>query len=243
MTRTYLMRGMLVGLIAGLCAVAFAKVVAEPQIGRAERFEHQLDVQRGLPTDRPLVSRDVQDTIGLGTGILVAGAAIGGLYGLAFAAVYRRLTQAGAQVTAALLAAAAFVAVFLVPFLKYPANPPSIGSPDTIGRRTALYFLLMAIGALSTMLAVTVQRRSVARFGAWNATLLGTATFIAIAVVSYVGMPGVNEVPAGFPPTVLWQFRLAALGTQVVLWATLGLVFGALTQHNESTTLAVSASS
>jgi predicted cobalt transporter CbtA len=243
MTRTYLIRGMLVGLIAGLCAVAFAKVVAEPQIARAERFEHQLDVQRGLPTDRALVSRDVQDTIGLGTGIVVAGAAIGGLYGLAFAAVYRRLTQAGAQVTAALLAAAAFVGVFLVPFLKYPANPPSIGNPDTIGRRTALYFLLIAVGLLSTTLAVVVHRRSVARFGAWNATLLGAAAFVAVAVVSYVVMPGVNEVPAGFPPTVLWQFRLAALGTQVVLWTTLGLVFGALTQHNESTTLAVSASS
>jgi predicted cobalt transporter CbtA len=243
MTRTYLIRGMLVGLIAGLCAVAFAKVVAEPQIARAERFEHHLDVQRGLPTDKVLVSRDVQDTIGLGTGILVAGAAIGGLYGLAFAAVYRRLTEAGAQATAALLAAAAFVGVFLVPFLKYPANPPSIGNPDTIGRRTTLYLLLIAVGLLSTLLAVVVYRRSVARFGAWNGTLLGAAAFVVVAVISYVVMPGINEVPAGFPATVLWQFRLAALGTQVVLWTTLGLVFGALTQRNESTTLAVSASS
>jgi predicted cobalt transporter CbtA len=240
MTRTYLVRGMLVGLIAGLCAVAFAKVVAEPQIARAEHFEHQLAVQRGTPIDKPLVSRDVQDTLGLGTGILVAGGAIGGLYGLAFAAIYRRLTQAGAQATAALVAGGSFVAVFLVPFLKYPANPPSIGNPGTIGRRTTLYFLLMAVALLSLVLAVMVQRRSVARFGAWNATLLATAAFVAVVVASYVVMPGVNEVPAGFPPTVLWQFRIASLGTQVVLWATLALIFGALTQHHESATLAVS---
>ena len=41
----------------------------------------------------------------------------------------------------------------------------------------------------------------------------------------------VDEVPEHFPATVLWQFRLAALGTQLVLWATLGLLFGWLTER------------
>lgn len=233
------MRGMLVGLIAGLCAVAFARVVAEPQIARAEHFEHQLDLQRGTAIDKPLVSRDVQDTVGLGAGVAVAGVALGGLYGLAFAATYRRLFRAGARATAVIVAGVAFVAVVLVPFLKYPANPPSIGNPDTIGRRTTLYFLLIAVGLLSMALAVMVQRRCATRFGGWNASLLGAATLVAIVVLSYVVMPGVDEVPAGFPATVLWRFRLASLGTEVVLWATLGLAFGALTRRHESTTLGV----
>jgi predicted cobalt transporter CbtA len=32
----------------------------------------------------------------------------------------------------------------------------------------------------------------------------------------------------GFPADVLYQFRLLSLSTQVVLWATIGLVFAAL---------------
>ena len=36
----------------------------------------------------------------------------------------------------ALVAAVGFVAVALVPFLKYPATPPAVGNADTIGDRT-----------------------------------------------------------------------------------------------------------
>ncbi|MDP9073275.1 MAG: CbtA family protein, partial [Actinomycetota bacterium] len=41
-------------------------------------------------------------------------------------------------------------------------------------------------------------------------------------------MPGVNEVPAAFPAVVLWRFRLASFGTELVLWTTIGLAFAAL---------------
>jgi len=236
MARTYLVRGMLAGLLAGLGALAFARIVAEPQIARAERFELQLDsvVLRGGAPDKPAVSRDVQATAGLGAGVGVAGVAVGGLYGLGFAAVHRRLTRARARVTAALLAAGAFLAVFVVPFVKYPANPPSVGDPGTIGRRTELYLVLVGVGLVSVILAVVVQRRYVARLGEWNASLLAAATFVALVGLSYVVMPGVSEVPAGFPATVLWKFRLASFGTQLVLWATLGIVFGTMTERREA---------
>jgi predicted cobalt transporter CbtA len=234
MARTYLVRGMLAGLLAGLCALGFAKLVAEPQIQRAERFELQLDLQLRRAAPRPLVSRQVQDTLGMGTGIAVAGVALGGLYGLAFAGVYRRMGQRRAEVTAVLLAAAGFLGLFLVPFLKYPSNPPSVGRPDTIGHRTALYFLLVAVGLVSVSLAVMVKRRSTARWGTWNASLLAVATFVALVVLSYVVMPGVDEVPPGFAATVLWKFRVASIGIQAVLWAALGVAFGALTERQES---------
>lgn len=227
------MRGMLAGLIAGLCAIAFAKIVAEPQIANAENFERQAQIAAGRPLENPLVSRDVQDTIGLGVGVAFAGIALGGLFGLGFAAAYRRLSQARAKTMALLLAGASFLAVFLIPFLKYPANPPSVGNPDTIGRRTATYFLLIAVGLLSVAMAVTVRRLATRRLGPWNASLLAVAVLVAIVVVAYLVMPGFNEVPRGFPPTVLWQFRLASAGTQLTLWATLGLVFGELTERRE----------
>jgi predicted cobalt transporter CbtA len=234
MTKTYLVRGMLAGLLAGLCAISFAKLLGEPQIAEAERFEQVQNTREGKAPEKPLVSRDVQDTIGLGVGVAVAGVALGGLFGLAFAAAYGRIGRAGPRVTAGLLAAGAFVGVFVVPFLKYPANPPSVGDPATIGRRTALYFLMMAVGLCAVGLAAVVYRRLRARLHSWDAAVLATALFLVVVAVVYVVTPGIDEVPAGFPASVLWSFRVASAGTQLILWAVLGLCFGWMTERAEA---------
>lgn len=55
--------------------------------------------------------------------------------------------------TAAVLALAGYIAVFVVPFTKYPANPPSIGNPDTIARRIELYVAMIAISILAAVAA------------------------------------------------------------------------------------------
>ena len=82
----------------------------------------------------------VQGGIGLFTGVAVYSIAFGGLFALAFAILYGRMGDFSPRLTAALIALSGFIAVYAVPILKYPANPPSIGNPDTIGLRTAIYF-------------------------------------------------------------------------------------------------------
>jgi predicted cobalt transporter CbtA len=236
MTRTYLVRGMLVGLLASLAAFAFAQVFGEPQIRRAIEIEEQAaasDAEHGHDEEAPTVSRDAQETVGLGTGLIVAGAALGGLFGLVFAFSHRRLTRRPARVTAAGLAAAAFTAIYLVPWLKYPPNPPAVGDPDTIGRRTALFLLLVVMGVLATVLANVVREKLKPRLGGWNAAVASIGLFVAVVAVLYVAMPGVDEVPDTFPNIVLWRFRLASLGTGLILWTVIGLGFGALTERAE----------
>lgn len=234
MVRVYLARGLLAGLLAAVLAAGFAKVAAEPQIAAAERFEAARDAAHGARPEKAVVSRRVQDTVGLGAGVLVAGTALGGLYALVFALVHGRMTRSRARLTAMGLAALAFTALVLVPFLKYPANPPAVGRPDTIGHRTAVYFVLLAVAILAMVAAVEVRRRLLARLGARNATVVAAVSFVTAVVATYVVMPGVDEVPSAFPATVLWRFRLASLGTQLVLWAALGLAFGWLTERHEA---------
>jgi predicted cobalt transporter CbtA len=53
---------------------------------------------------------------------------------------------------------------------------------------------------------------------------------VAVIVVARI-LPGINEVPDAFPAVVLWQFRVASFGMQLVMWTTIGLVFGALTER------------
>ena len=155
MAGTLLLRGMLVGIIAGLLCFSFLKVVGEPQVDRAITFETQLDkakaeaasqalIAKGLPAPKEepepeLVSRRVQAGIGLFAGVMIYNIAFGGLFALAFALAYGRMGDFDPRSTAALMAIVGLIAVYIVPNLKYPANPPSVGDPATIVPRTALY--------------------------------------------------------------------------------------------------------
>ncbi|HKA96780.1 MAG TPA: CbtA family protein [Streptosporangiaceae bacterium] len=233
--RTLLVRGMLAGLAAAALALIFAWILGEPQIGHAIAFEDQQARLAGAAPAPELVSRTVQETFGLAVAVGLVGLALGGLFSIAFAICYGRIGRFGPRATSALVAAGAFVAVELVPFLKYPANPPSVGNPATIGHRTVLYFTMIAIGVAAAIATIQLGRRLAPRFGNWNASLLAAAAFIALVTIAYLALPAVNEVPRDFPAVVLWRFRLASLGTQAVLWATLGLLFGALTERSLAT--------
>lgn len=252
MVGSLLLRGMLAGVVAGLLAFGFARVFGESEVERAIAFEalaaktdasaqvaaHAHSTAHGVgeththDSEPGLVSRETQSGLGLLTGVVVYGAAIGGLFALCFAFVYGRVGQLGARATAALLALGAYVAIALVPSIKYPASPPSVGSAATIGGRTELFFLMIVVSVAAMILAVALAQRLRARLGPWNATILaGTAFVIFIAVVQY-GLPPVDEVPEHFSADVLWRFRAASLGLHAVLWTTIGLLFGALTERS-----------
>jgi hypothetical protein len=119
----------------------------------------------------------------------------------------------------------AFVVLYLVPFVKYPPNPPAIGDPATIGDRTALYFGMVAISMLAAIAAVRLRAQLVARLGGDAATLCAVGAFAGVVAAAALVMPDVNEVPPTFPAATLWAFRVASLGVQFVMWTTIGLVF------------------
>ena len=247
MVRGLLIRGMLAGLLAGVLAFVFAHQFGEPPVDTAIAFESyvEYDLHHQAPEEE-LVSRSLQSTAGLGTGTLIYGVAMGGIFALVFAATYGRLGALAARGTAAVLGLLGFTAVYLVPFVKYPANPPSIGEPDTIQSRTALYVALLVVSVAAMVGAVMLQRRLVPRFGGWNATLLAAGAYLVAMGLCYALFPSINEVPqsalpgvldavtdadATFPPTVLWSFRVASLGLQVVVWTTIALGFGVLAER------------
>lgn len=248
MVGALLLRGMLVGVVAGLLCFGFLKIAGEPPVDRAIAFESALDAAKaeaeaqalaakGMPAPKEepepeLVSRQTQAGIGLFTGVVVYSAAFGGLFALAFAFAYGRIGDLSPRALAALLAALGFAVVYLVPMLKYPANPPSVGDPETIGTRTALYFGMVALSLAAAVAAGMLRTRLQPRYGAWNAVLLAAGAYIVAMLAIGLALPTVNEVPDQFPAVVLWQFRIAALGAQAILWATLGLVFGALAERS-----------
>ena len=229
-------RGFIVGIVAGLLAFGWARTFGEPAVNTAINFESAQDEARAAaavaagkpaPEEEPVVfSRTVQSGIGLLTGMVVAGAGLGCLFAVLFAFAYGRLGRLGPAPTSALLAFFGLLTIYIVPALKYPANPPSVGEPDTIKYRTGLYFLMMAISVASTLGALRLQRSLVPRHGSWNASLLALGAYLAVMAVVFLLLPGINEVPATFPAVTLWDFRIASLGIQTVLWGSIGLLFG-----------------
>lgn len=240
--RALLVRGMLAGLVAGLLVFGFGRVFGEPQVDRAIAFESAMGAARtrtslhqgmAMAADEPeLVSRAMQASIGLFTGVVVYAAAFGGLFALVFACAYGRLGALGPRAVSALLAAGGFVALYLVPSLTYPANPPAVGDPETIGLRTALYFLAVLISVAAMVAAVVGGKRLARSYGVWAASLAACAGYLAVVVAaSLFVLPAVDEVPEMFPAPVLWHFRMASLGMQATMWATIGLLFGWLTER------------
>jgi predicted cobalt transporter CbtA len=223
-----LLRGLLAGILAGVVAAGISFLAGEPSIERAIAFETAMEQAAGQPSEPEIVSRSVQRGAGLLAAYIVCGAAIGGLFSLVFALAYGRVKGFDPKALSALLAFAGIVAMVLVPELKYPANPPAIGAPETIGARTALYFAMLAISLLAMTLTATLALAFSARLGSWNATLVSAAVFVAVSGIAT--LPPVDEIPVNFPASVLWNFRLASIGARAVLWAALGLTFGGMTQ-------------
>ncbi len=248
--RTFLVRGLLAGLIAGVVAFGVAYVVGEPPVSSAIALEesaageapdaavadHEHDAAAGEAAteehshgdDEELVSRATQSTWGLATATIVFGIALGGILGLLSAFAVGRLGRLTARASTMLVAGTGFVAVYFVPFLKYPPNPPAVGDPNTIGDRTALYFTMLAISVVAAIAAVVLARRLVTTLGAWNAVLISIAGYVAVVLLAGWLLPVIDEVPADFSADLLWQFRMASLAVQASLYLITGLLLATM---------------
>jgi len=238
--RSLLVWGLLAGLLGGVLAFGFASVFGEPPVEAAIAIEEQggghdhgtASEEEAAPEP---VSRGVQRTLGLAIATCAFGTALGGLVALAFAFAYGRVGQLTPRATAFTVTAVGFVAVVLVPYVIYPPNPPAIGHAETIGDRTAAYFGMMAISVVLVVVAVYL-----ASLG-WLAAVGAGVGYVVAVWAAAALLPSFDEVPADFPAQTLWDFRLASLGTQVVLWATIGVAFAALLQRSTNRATAVGA--
>jgi predicted cobalt transporter CbtA len=227
---------MAAGLLAGLLAGLFALVVAEPLLDQAiglEEANHQEGPASATHThedEGEVFSRSTQK-VGLFFATGLSGVLVGGVFGLVFAYFRGRMDSESDWTRSLSLAAALFAGAVLVPFLKYPANPPTVGDPDTIGARTVAYFGIVGLSLLAILAAWYVSRllreRGVSTPVRQLAVGLGLVT---VVIGLLVGLPATTD-PGEFPAGLLWNFRLSSLGTQLVLWAGLAALFGLLCER------------
>lgn len=239
-TRTFLVHGLLAGLLAGVAAFVVAYTVGEPQVDRAIALEsagatadhHHEDGATASDShshshDDAAVSRTTQSTLGLATGTLAIGVVLGGLTGLLSAVGLGRLGSLRPAASTALVTLLGAVSFSVVPFLKYPATPPAVGSGETIDSRTALWFGFVAVSVLGALAAVAVARWATRRWSGVPGTIAGATAYVVVVAVAALAFPKVDEL-GGFPASILWDFRVSSLLTLLAMWAVIGAVLTAL---------------
>ena len=223
MVSAYLRRGMAAGLLVGLLAGLFAFFVGEPILDRAIALEEAAHHEEIFPRSTQKVG------LFFATGLF--GITVGGVFGIVYAFFRERLAGDSDFRRSISLAGAIFAGAFLIPFLKYPANPPSIGDPSTIRERTAAYFTLVAVSLLAILLAwIAARSLKIRGVGPPRRRLTVGAGLVAVIGVLFLLLPAAPS-SGGFPSGVLWAFRLSSLGTQLTFWAGLGLLFGVLCER------------
>jgi len=224
-----LRRGLVAGLLAGMVAGLFYLIAGEPVVQQALRYESAAAGGHAVE----VFSRGTQ-RVGLVAGVALYGTAMGGVFGFLYTVLEPRLAGATAWERSLRLAAAAFASAWLVPFLKYPSNPPGVGDPATGPYRTRLYLAMVAV-SLAACVGAWLLSRALAGRGVPRAPrqLVVGAAYLVVILSAYALLPEVR-LETNVPTAVLWDARKASAAGQALLWLSLGVSFGWLSLWAES---------
>ncbi len=161
-------------------------------------------------------------------GEVVAGGILGLSFASFFALVYgytrRSLPGAGDVRKGIFLASILWLTLFLVPFIKYPGNPPAVGDPETIYYRQTLYIVYMAISGFGVLGFAFLYRK----LSPISTRKLAVPLMYAAYVAGFYFVMPPNPDQIMIPMDLITSFRVVSAGTMLAFWLMLGTVFGAL---------------
>ncbi|AKK30272.1 cobalt transporter [Mycobacterium sp. EPa45] len=237
------------GVLAGIACFAFSRVMIEPLIGAAVDYEGAREHAEaeiagdGHGHGHELFTRSVQANVGAAVGVVAFAVVMGVLFAVAYTVIRTVLGRRGAETDptglALLLSAGMFGVITLVPGLKYPPNPPTVGLEETIGARSSAFLTVTVISVVSAGVAMAAGLAWARRWGIWPAATLAVGAYVAVMLATVVVLPDFDEVPGplggpngmvidGFPAQVLADFRVYTLLNQALMWATIGATWAFL---------------
>jgi len=216
------------GFTAGIIHGAVNLAIVEPYLDQAISIENQNLFATGLAEDTPQFwaeyssYRDWQKSGQvLASGIL--GMSIGALFGIVFAYSRNALPKGHTVKKTFVLAAIMWLTIFLIPFLKYPANPPTVGDADTVVLRSMLYLTFIAISGFS---AVGFSRLYRKLENKKYLAFVGYAVFI--TAIFFIMPPSPDEVTA--PMDLVNGFRTMSVMAVTTFWIAEAIILGLLWQ-------------
>ncbi|MGH3738199.1 MAG: CbtA family protein [Micromonosporaceae bacterium] len=223
---TILGRGVLAGAAGGALAAGFGLLVAEPVIDRAIAAEAARAHAAGEEHAVEVFTRDTQH-LGLLVAMIATGVAFGVLFSLVYATLHRTDLDADPWRRALRLAGAGFLAVYALPYLRYPANPPGVGDPATVDLRTRSWLGAIAIGVVAVAGAYALMGW-LARRGVDEPLRQLAAVAVVVAGFAAMFLLPDNPDPIEVAAQPLWDFRLLSAASMLLLWSGIGAGFGLL---------------
>jgi predicted cobalt transporter CbtA len=216
-----LISGAIAGTILGLVNLA----LVEPYLDKAIGIEVQNSISKGEEVN-PVEHNNYRlwqkgGEIAAGT---ILGMAFGSLLGMVFV-FGRRIIPSGSNIKKALvLSGIVWLVIFLVPAIKYPANPPTVGDPDTINYRQSLFISFILISGFTALgLAILYTKMKKSKV---SIKFLTVSVIYAIIMTGafLVVPPNPDEITA--PMDLVNGFRIMSMLTITVFWIILGITFG-----------------
>ncbi|MFQ5940250.1 MAG: CbtA family protein [Nitrososphaerales archaeon] len=212
------------GVISGLIHGGINLFVTEPFIDQAIDLEIENATADGEDVGSPeeIVQYRTWQKGGqvLAGGIL--GLSLGSLFALVYAFSWSSLPGSNGRKKGLFLAAIMWFTIFLIPFLKYPANPPAIGDPETIYYRQSLYLVLIVASGLGSLGLAFMYKKLHGRNYRKFAVPALYAFYISVVFVIMPTSPDTLTTTTD----LVNNFRIASALTVTLFWFLLGTIFG-----------------
>ena len=222
-TLTFIAITLFSGAISGVILAVLNQGIVEPYIERAIAIENQRAAGNGEMIN-PVEFQAYR--VWQKGGSIMAGAVLGmsygSLLGLVFAYGRNSLPGSTHVKKALMLAAIMWFTLYVVVEAKYPANPPAVGDPATIGLRQSLWIAMIAISGMSALGLAFARRwmKGAARYAA-------PAIYAAIVVAAFFALPA-NPDKVTAPMDLISGFRIASGATMTIFWFVMGAILGLL---------------
>ena len=222
-TFTFIAITLLSGAIAGALLGLINQSIVEPFIDKAIGIETQKGIDAGKIVDTPqqLQYRTWQKE-GETVAATIMGISLASLLGVVFAYSRNSLPGSNNKKKALVLAGLMFFVLFLVPALKYPANPPAVGNPSTIYYREDLFIGFISLSGFSTLgLAILYSR-----LGTNQSKKIGIPLIYAAIMVSayFVFPPNPDNITISMD--LVTSFRVVSALTIAIFWSLTGIILG-----------------
>jgi predicted cobalt transporter CbtA len=222
-TITFIAITLLTGAIAGTILAIINQGIVQPFIEQAIALENERAAAEGeMINPVEFDNYRIWQRVGQIAAGTILGTSLGALFGLVFAYSRNSIPQSSNMKKALILAGVMWLVLFIVPSLKYPANPPAVGNPDTIYYRQSLYIAYLAISGLTALGAAFLYRKL--RNKQAKKALI-PALYTGIIIAAYLTMPP-NPDAITAPTDLVVGFRIASAFTMSVFWLLLGIILG-----------------
>ncbi|MEX0863074.1 CbtA family protein [Nitrosopumilus sp.] len=221
------------GAFAGLIHGTVNFTIVEPYLDEAIGIENHNLFESGEEEDTPKFWVEYEEyRIWQKSGQILAGiilgTSVGALFGIVFLFSRNSLPGNHDVKKSVLLAGIMWITLYFIPFLKYPANPPTVGDGETVVLRAILYLSFIAISGIGALAFYKLSKKF--KNNKKFVSLIGYGIFI--SAVFFIMPENPDEITA--PMNLVNEFRFMSVLGVSSFWISVGIILGLFWNRFES---------